>query len=387
MSIPTRHAYAAVTCILLALLALNGSARPSAVPSPEALPPAWEEAARRLAPPGLALSVVAHGPCRLEGADASGTIRWHAVFSAWLTPRPVGYAGPVDLVAGFDETGRITGVRILGHCETPTFVAGLEEEWFLGQFTGKTATDALQPGQDLDGLTRATTTVEAVCEALRQGFSAAGHGATVPGTTVGTWTASPTTTPRGYVPYAALAVTATAALLQRLIGVVPAAALVVLSTGYLAPQFLSLTHLRLLASGHTASPTLALLLLAGTALLLARRGYCRYLCPCGRAQDLARNIALYITCNSMPPSESRFRGAGRAILWTTLLLLPFAKELPLERLEAFSALFLGGLGGWGLLVAGAVLAGAMLMPRLYCRLLCPLNPMFVDLETIRRLVA
>ncbi|HOY67363.1 MAG TPA: FMN-binding protein [Candidatus Ozemobacteraceae bacterium] len=383
MSITTRHAYAAVTFLLLGLLCLAGTVGAPPTESAPELPPAWEEAARRLAPTGLRIAAAAHGPCRLEGSDASGSVRWHAVFSAWLEPRPAGYAGPVDLVAGFDDAGRITGVRILGHRETPTFVAGLEEEWFLGQFPGKTAGDALQPGEDLDGLTRATTTVEAVCQALRQGFAAASHGSTAVGPQKPA-SAAPGRQFRSHAPLAALAVAAAAALLQRFIGAMPAAAIVVLSIGYAVPQFLSLTHLRLLSGGHPAPQTLALLLLAGLALLATRRGYCRYLCPCGRAQDLAHGLSLYIFNNTLSIGGTRFRGAGRALLWTTLLLLPLAGSLPLERIEAFSALFLGTLSGWGLLLAGAVLLGAVLMPRFYCRLLCPLNPLFVDLEALRR---
>jgi len=58
-------------------------------------------------------------------------------------------------------------------------------------------------------------------------------------------------------------------------------------------------------------------------------------------------------------------------------------ELPLERAEAFSALFIRNLGPWGTILAISVLAGAALAPRFYCRRLCPLNPLFADIETVR----
>lgn len=328
-----------------------------------------------ISPSGLLLRPSSHGACRLEGVDGSGTVRWHAVFSAFLSPRPAGYAGVVDLVAGFDDTGRITGVRLLSHNETPTFAAGIDSDWFLGQFTGKTSDAPLVPGEDIDGLTHATVSVEAVCQALRQGFVAAGSAAA-------DWRSDDSVTPAprkkaGSVNLIAITIAVLAALLQRFIGTGLAAILVVFALGYLSPQFVSLSHIRFLSSGSVSFQAGLILGLAAVAVLLARRGYCRFLCPCGRLQDIVHSIS-----PTIPPETCR-PGAGRAILWTALLLLPLSGELPLERAEAFSALFIRNLGPWGTILAISVLAGAALAPRFYCRRLCPLNPLFADIETVR----
>ena len=406
MKAGTRSVYAAMTFLLLGLVWLHGGSenaagRPGASPDRE-LPVAWEAAARQLAPAGLRLETTAHDSCRLEGVDPSGTVRWHALFSAFMTPRPVGYAGAVDLVAGFDDSGRITGIRILGHHETPTFVAGIDSDWFLGQFAGKTADDPLLPGQDIDGLTHATVTVEAVCTALRTGFASissqrhaasflpvASASAKIP--TVGSPVAASSSrrTP-GINNSIAIAISFCAVLLQRVIGFLPSAALVVLALGFLSPQFVSLSHLQLLSGGGLSAEAALVLCTAVLAILCARRGYCRFLCPCGRLQDILHGISIKL----FPPSAElapcsrvtspTFRGAGRAIFWTSLILLPLLRDLPLERLEAFSALFLRNLGIWGMILSGAVLLGAFFLPRFYCRMLCPLNPLFTDMESIRR---
>lgn len=374
-----------MTFLLLALVWLQG-ARTTSLPSARLssageLPASWESAARAIAPARLTLRPASHGPCRLEGLDDSGIVRWHAVFSAFLAPRPAGYAGPVDLVAGFDDAGRITDVRILSHGETPTFVAGIDSDWFLGQFTGKTTADALVPGDDIEGLTHATVSIEAVCQALRQGFAAANAASGQPRPEE-----SARATPRGKgLPVSLTALTVAVAVLavslQRFIGNGLAAVFVVYSLGYLSPAFVSLSHLRFLSGGTVSAQAGLVLGLAAAAILLSRRGYCRFFCPCGRLQDLAHSLA-----PSAPPVACR-PGAGRALLWTILLLFPLAGELPLERAEAFSALFLRNLGAWGTILAVSVLAGAVLVPRFYCRKLCPLNPLFADIETLKSALA
>ncbi len=383
MRAKTHHVFAGVTFLLLALVWLHGArmtSLPSLRPSPAGdLPAAWESAARALGPTGLTFHPASHGPCRLEGVDASGIVRWHAVFSAFLSPRPAGYAGPVDLVAGFDDAGRITGVRLLSHNETPTFVAGIDSDWFLGQFTGKTADAPLVPGEDIEGLTHATVSVEALCQALRQGFAAANLSSAHPRPE-----APAPDAPRRKGVQAnliAVIVSVIAALVQRFIGTGLAAAIVVFSLGYLSPAYVSLSHLRFLSGGSVSVQAGLILGLAAAAVVLSRRGYCRLFCPCGRLQDVIHSIS------PTAPSGSCRPGAGRALLWTILLLFPLVGELPLERAEVFSALFFRNLGTWGTIFALSVLAGAVLVPRFYCRKLCPLNPLFADIETLKTALA
>lgn len=372
-----------MTVLLLALVWFHGARMASLPPSLPSetgdLPVGWESAALGIRPPGLALRPSSHGACRLEGVDTAGRVRWHAVFSAFLSPHPTGYAGAIDLVAGIDDTGRITGIRLLGHNETPTFVAGIESDWFLGQFAGKTADDPLVPGEDIEGLTHATVSVEAICQALRQGLTAVNVSSNRPRPDESA--PAPSRKMRVQANLTAIAVAVLATLGQRIIGNGLAAVFVVFSLGYLTPSFVSLSHLRFLSGGSVSLQACLILGLAATAILLSRRGYCRFFCPCGRLQDLVHAIS------PAAPSVPCRAGAGRAILWTVLLLLPLAAELPLERAEAFSALFLRNLGAWGTILAASVLAGAALVPRWYCRTLCPLNPLFADIETLKSALA
>ena len=76
--------------------------------------------------------------------------------------------------------------------------------------------------------------------------------------------------------------------------------------------------------------------------------------------------------------------AGRLLLWGVLwfsLIVPIGGE----RVEVFSAVFLGNQGMWGWVLLAAALVGSLMAARFYCRALCPMNAFFQDLETARAL--
>ncbi|MBZ0165899.1 MAG: 4Fe-4S binding protein, partial [Candidatus Omnitrophica bacterium] len=84
-----------------------------------------------------------------------------------VTPEFSGYAGPVKLLAGVDTKGAIAGVEVISHNETPAYVTGLDK--FIGKFRGKSINDPLRIGEDIDGISRATITSQAVARSLASG--------------------------------------------------------------------------------------------------------------------------------------------------------------------------------------------------------------------------
>ena len=76
-----------------------------------------------------------------------------------------GYGGDVNVIVGIDvkEEGRLYGIGITGHAETPGLGARCSEDAFRGQFTG-TQWD----GKSLDAITGATITSNAVRDAINQ---------------------------------------------------------------------------------------------------------------------------------------------------------------------------------------------------------------------------
>ncbi|MFY2764251.1 electron transport complex subunit RsxG [Arenimonas sp. MALMAid1274] len=99
---------------------------------------------------------------------------------------PDGYAGPIRLLMAVDREGRVLGVRVTGHQETPGLGDDIEagrSDW-ITRFTGRSLQDPPAPrwavrrdGGDFDQFSGATVTPRAVVAAVRRGLEfVARHG-------------------------------------------------------------------------------------------------------------------------------------------------------------------------------------------------------------------
>jgi electron transport complex protein RnfG len=86
-----------------------------------------------------------------------------------------GYGGYIRMVVGIDIKGKIEGVEVLEHYETPGLGAKINEvrpgekgPWFLEQFKGRQAC-ALEVKKDIDAITGATISSRAVTDAINKG--------------------------------------------------------------------------------------------------------------------------------------------------------------------------------------------------------------------------
>ena len=92
---------------------------------------------------------------------------------------PIGYAGPIDLVVGIDADGKVLGVRVLKHKETPGLADQIETSkgrWIFS-FDGKSLLDPApkdwavkKDGGVFDQFTGATITPRAIVGALKRGL-------------------------------------------------------------------------------------------------------------------------------------------------------------------------------------------------------------------------
>ena len=90
-----------------------------------------------------------------------------------------GYAGDIDLILGLDPQGRVLGVRVLAHAETPGLGDKIEverDDWILA-FAGRSLGDppaqrwaVRKDGGDFDQFTGATITPRGVVNAIRDGL-------------------------------------------------------------------------------------------------------------------------------------------------------------------------------------------------------------------------
>lgn len=88
-----------------------------------------------------------------------------------VTPR--GYGGPLTMMVGIDSEGKVTGVKVLEHRETPGLgdkVVGSSE--FLSQFKGKTPADPVEIKRDIDAVSGATISSKGVTAGVRAALDA-----------------------------------------------------------------------------------------------------------------------------------------------------------------------------------------------------------------------
>ena len=78
-----------------------------------------------------------------------------------------GFGGPVKLLVGVGTDGKIMGVKILEHSETPGLGANLSKPIFINQFAGKPANDSFTVKQDVDAITASTITSRAVSDSVK----------------------------------------------------------------------------------------------------------------------------------------------------------------------------------------------------------------------------
>ena len=103
------------------------------------------------------------------GQDSTGTVG-----IAFTSSTDLGYSGQIDVMVGLDTAGKVNGVRILRHAETPGLGANYAAPDVLDTFyKGKSSTDNWQVTKDggqIDAITGATVTGRAICDAIEKGF-------------------------------------------------------------------------------------------------------------------------------------------------------------------------------------------------------------------------
>ena len=83
-----------------------------------------------------------------------------------LAPDIGGFAGPIEMLVAIDRQGNIKGIRLLSHAETPSYTGPLEP--FLERFIGLNAGSPLSRQRDIQGITGATITSDAIKKTLEE---------------------------------------------------------------------------------------------------------------------------------------------------------------------------------------------------------------------------
>ncbi|MDR0389230.1 MAG: FMN-binding protein [Spirochaetaceae bacterium] len=98
--------------------------------------------------------------------------RGDALIGAALRSSGAGYGGPISILVGIKTDGKVSGIKILSISDTPGLGANAASPGyyvdkasgltFYGQFSGKAASDAFEPKEDVAAITAATITSRAV---------------------------------------------------------------------------------------------------------------------------------------------------------------------------------------------------------------------------------
>lgn len=86
---------------------------------------------------------------------------------------PKGFGGAINLMVGVNPNGKVTGVTVLDHGETPGLGAKAENSDFLDQYVGKSG--RIVVGSDINAITGATITSKAVTEGVNTAMTAVIH--------------------------------------------------------------------------------------------------------------------------------------------------------------------------------------------------------------------
>ena len=105
-------------------------------------------------------------------AKASGELVGVCVISEAL-----GYGGTVQVMVGVDKEGKVAGIDILSHSETPGLGANADNPDFTNQFTGKTGNITVSKTaggeNEIQAISGATVTSNAVTKAVNDALTAA----------------------------------------------------------------------------------------------------------------------------------------------------------------------------------------------------------------------
>ena len=292
-----------------------------------------------------------------------------------IAPSVRGYAGPIKLLLVLGKKGTIRGIRIIEHRETKNYVHYLETPEYLNRFIGKSIQDRFEIGRDLDGITRATVSVEALARTVREstrivamdvyGITVSGDDAPGKGSSGWIW----------YLLVFAAAVggyiaTRRTKTLLRLRDMSLLAGILVV--GLLLSSPFSVLHVFNFALFGPSSSALwwAIILTMAVSLAFAGRLYCGWICPFGALSELIGRLPARKWTIAREQDEARRR--WKYVLLGGLVILVFITRRPeYANIETYVTLFSfhGNAMTW-MLVAFALFANVR-VERFWCRYLCP----------------
>ncbi len=326
------------------------------------------------------------GPKGTQVFDASNALLGHAVRTSPQADNISGYQGPTESLVVLDADRRlVVGFGLRKSYDTASYVKQVRETNSLERFFLNRSVDELTsikyPRRNLDGISGATRTAQAVVKSVQSRFAAEFE---------------PAEERTGWRPQARD---------LAMVGVILAGMIMALTSlrghrwapiiwqvflvGYVGLVNHDLLSLSLFAGwashGLALKAAPGLVLLAGAALLVPwatrRQLYCHQICPHGAAQQLLGKVARRHR-RSLPPKLERWlKSIPVLLLAAAILTLIAGWGLDLAAIEPFEAWNWKAAGAATITIAIVGLVASLFIPQAYCRFGCPTGAIFSFLRT------
>lgn len=119
-------------------------------------------------PDAITFSEKKSSPKAYFALDSYGDIIGYCFNSYDIVPSIRGYAGPIKVLVGLKESGELSGIKVVSHNETKIYMQKLIDDNFFDQFSYKLVTDDFILDKDLDGVTHATVSAEAIAKSVKK---------------------------------------------------------------------------------------------------------------------------------------------------------------------------------------------------------------------------
>lgn len=321
-------------------------------------------------------------PSRRDAYAKDSSVLGSVVRSTDLAPSIKGYNGEISLLIGVSHDGTITGVTVLEHNETPSYVRNLMQ--WVNTFRGRHVTDDLEIGIDVDGMTRATVSSKAIIDLTRISSREVANRV---------YNVDVPEEPKAMLPVREIIKTALTILLFSIaiLGIIKrkdtyrwvTLGLALILVGFVYNFQLSILNLSAILS-LKPSLSLSFWLLFGLSVLTAPilgRVYCNWICPFGAVQEITHRILP--GKGGAPSAHRNVEILKLVILWETTLAAILTSNLMYADYEPFMTLFArrGPILLWFFL--GVILFFSIYRYRFWCRYFCALGGFYYLLSRFK----
>lgn len=309
-----------------------------------------------------------------EVLDAAGCLLGRLIHTQPQAKYIIGYGSCLPLIMVMNANGRIAGLILQAHQETPDFIAKLEAQDFFSSWNNLTASEAAI--LDVDAVSRATLTSQAVIDSVQLRLTQ--HVAVVPGQNRIEYSEA------GYalagwlfLLLSLLACCNLAGLAKYRVWLLLAAVVV---PGFMLGRFISLELIKVwFVNGIPFQTQLfkAVVVIAAVAMALFadRAWYCSWYCPYGAAQELMGKV-----CRHKVDGGKKFAAAAKylrpALLTIIIFVTLIGYKLNLNLFEPFSAFLLSSAARPVLVLAVFFLVLSLFIRKPWCNYFCPTGIIF-----------